>query len=161
MSPRLNTDLVRTFAVRAYFISLYFALLQNFFNHIDHRPHSRLPWWGVFLGYGTFILVLRCLDTATTHKTLVLDPSGLTIKVRSLFGAVSSKWDYAIAELHNLRFVAYSKRASVRNEDLQNEIQVDKDYDTRSFFAGITEEEASALIARMMEIYPFPKYLPS
>jgi len=161
MSPPLNKELVKTFALRAYFLSLYFALLQYFFNHIDHRPHSTMPTWGEFLGLGTLILVLRCLDTATTRKALFLDPTGLTIKVRSLFGVVRTKREYALATLTNLRFVAYSRKKHVKNEDHQNEIQIDKNYSTRVFFVGISEEEATALIARMMDIYPFPKYLPS
>jgi len=46
-------------------------------------------------------------------------------------------------------------------ENHQNEVQFDKHYSPRSLSTGITEEEGNAFIARMMEVYPFPKNLPA
>jgi hypothetical protein len=40
-------------------------------------------------------------------------------------------------------------------------MQFDRNFATQYFAPGITEEDAAALIARMKEIYPFPKYPPS
>ncbi|MGB7267104.1 MAG: hypothetical protein WBC92_16430, partial [Terracidiphilus sp.] len=43
----------------------------------------------------------------------------------------------------------------------QSRVQLRTGNATRSFGAGIGEEEADALIARMMEVYPFPKPSPT
>jgi hypothetical protein len=41
------------------------------------------------------------------------------------------------------------------------ELQIDRDYRTRVLAVGVDQAEAEAVIARMMEVYPFPKYLPN
>jgi hypothetical protein len=64
----------------------------------------------------------------------------------------------ATSRLSGLRFVPSEYGISVGD---QSRVELRTDNATRSFGVGISEEEADALIAKMMEVYPFPEYLPT
>lgn len=65
---------------------------------------------------------------------------------------------YSTANLFDLRFVKAESGADIRNPYRLDEIQFDKNLEVQFIAPGITGEEAKALIERMNEIYPFPKY---
>jgi hypothetical protein len=65
------------------------------------------------------------------------------------------------AHLHDLRFAKSTRGADTLNGLRLNEIQFHYHLSTQYFATGITEKEADALIAKMMEVYSFPNYLPS
>jgi hypothetical protein len=92
------------------------------------------------------------------RTVLSLTPVRLTIDWRPRVWW-PEKRQFSTDVLHNLRFASKSGGFRVTNESGQNEMQLDEDRKTRSFALGISQDEASALIAKMMEVYPFPKYL--
>jgi hypothetical protein len=40
-------------------------------------------------------------------------------------------------------------------------LRIDRDYRTKVLAVRVNQVESDALVARMMEVYPFPKYLPT
>lgn len=94
---------------------------------------------------------------ALTSVRLVLDPSTLRLEYR----VIGIRWlclQTSTRLLHNPRFRGTSARIP-RFLGSRPELQIDRDYRTRTLAVGTTEEEATALIAKMMGVYPFPKYL--
>jgi hypothetical protein len=91
--------------------------------------------------------------------TLTLSPAMLTTQQR-VFGIAGKEREFSTNKLHNLRF-GWSSNLPKTNKDYPRELQIDEDYKTIVLASGIAEEEATAVIARMTEIYSFPKYLPS
>jgi hypothetical protein len=119
-------------------------------------------------GKGTFLWVyplallfgamLGDLVSMLANRTiLTLDAEMLKLDIRRWNRRRKQK-AFLTEHLHDLRFAKSMRGADIRNELHLNEIQFDKDFATQYFTPGITEEEATALITRMKEVYPFPKY---
>jgi hypothetical protein len=113
-------------------------------------PASFAPEW-----IGFCIGVLWFTMFFTTQQVLILNPAEMTVQVR-MFGIGLKKRTVATSRLHYLRFEpsGYGDFASIQD---MSRIQIDRDCKTRNFAFGITEQEADALIEKMMEVYKFPK----
>jgi hypothetical protein len=118
-------------------------------------PVSFIQFW-ILLGSGICLGVLWFTMIFTIKQVLTLNPAEMTIQVRTL-GIGVRKRTVATNRLHYLRFEPseYGDSASFNN---MSRIQIDRDGKTRNFAFGITEQEADALIEKMMEVYKFPKY---
>lgn len=105
--------------------------------------------FGSMLGRFTSMLAYRTI--------LTLDPTKLESEYSRWYWKRGGA-TYPTAHLHDLRFVKSTRGAETRNGLRLNEIQFDIGRATEYFATGITQEEATALIAKMMEVYPFPNY---
>jgi hypothetical protein len=63
---------------------------------------------------------------------------------------------FSTGQLHDLRFVRTTPGADIRNPYRLDEIQFEKDLLTEYMVPGITQEEADALIAKIMAVCSFP-----
>lgn len=150
--------------------SLYFILasLLDWWNPFNdsHRIPMR---WVMLISAALVYGVSECVRVSRSKTVLTLTPSHLAAdESRSPATGSREIRTFKTASLNHLRFVRYSPETKIRSLpgmpvriDLrQNEIQFDRDFITYAFGTGITQEEANALIARMMEIYPFPNSPP-
>jgi hypothetical protein len=93
------------------------------------------------------------------RTSLTLNPAEMKIEYRS-GGIKRATRVYATASISNLRLARYSSGENLHNHFRMNEIQYCANSRVESFASGITEMEAETLIARMMEVYPFPNSSP-
>jgi hypothetical protein len=115
-------------------------------------PRSFIPEW-----LGLSILVIW-IALFRTHKiVLTLTPTEMRVEKRALGLGLRTSTS-ATSRLSELQFIPSQYGVTV---DDQSRIQLRKDNKTRSFAMGIREDEADALIDKMMEIYSFPKFLPT
>ncbi len=115
-------------------------------------PRSFTPEW---IGLALFVFWIALFRT---HKSvLTLTSAEMRVEKRTL-GLRLRTGVSATTQLSDLRFVP--SQYGISAED-QSRIQFRAGNKTRSFGIGIGEEEADALIARMMEVYPFPKPSPT
>jgi hypothetical protein len=113
-------------------------------------PRSFISEW---IGLALFVFWIALFRT---HKSvLTLTPAEMRVEKRAL-GFGLRKAISAASQLSDLRFVPSQYGLSVED---QSRVQYRMDNRTRSFGVGIGEDEADALIAKMMGVYPFPKYL--
>lgn len=117
-------------------------------------PASFVQFW-VVLGICLILSVLWFSMIFTTQQVLTLNPAEMTFQVRML-GIGVRKRTYATSRLHCLRF-GPSEYGNYLTMDMMSRIQIDRDGKTRNFAFGITEQEADALIEKMMEVYKFPE----
>jgi hypothetical protein len=119
--------------------------LREFLNVADLIPFFILGWavW-VFL----------------TSTRLSLDPDQLTMEY-CVFGFRWLSRESPTRLLHNPRFTQQRYAGLQVLGSKWTALQIDSDYSTRNLAIRVTETEAGTLIAKMMEVYPFPKYLPS
>jgi len=118
---------------------------------------ASLLW--ISLGYCAGLVVVRIVPLLFGETIVKLSPAQITIVRNSRI----RHWKQIAptGNLHRMRFVEQSGQIPIQNEIGQNEIQFREANSTRFFGAGVTREEASALIAKMMEVYPFPTHLPT
>jgi hypothetical protein len=114
-------------------------------------PRSFAPVW-----IGLCLVVLWFTMIFTTQQILTLNPGEIVIQVR-IFGIGVKKRAFATSRLQCLRFVPSEYGDLISMNDMSR-IQIDRDFKTRNFAFGITEQEADTLIQKMMEVYKFPKY---
>jgi hypothetical protein len=108
-------------------------------------------WVGLSLG------VIQMTIFFTAKHVLTLSPVEMAIQSRTL-GIGVKKRSYATSRLRNLRFVASEYYDLVSTElNTMSRIELDRDGKTRKLAFGITEQEAHALIEKMMEVYDFSK----
>jgi hypothetical protein len=133
--------------------NLLFTLFFLIVMYISSREPFR--WWGILIFF--VLLVAGDISRELLGKTiLTLDSASLKIDWK-IFGVKQTSSKFANERLHDLRFVVSAPSADIRNDFRLNEIQFIEYFATHSFAAGISEEEATALIARMMEVYKFPE----
>ena len=114
-------------------------------------PRSFIPEWVGLALFAFWIALFR------THKSvLTLTPAEMRVEKRAL-GLGLRTTISAVSQLSDLRFVPSEYGLSVED---QSRVQFRTDNATRSFGVGIGEE-ADTLIAKMMQVYPFPKHLPT
>jgi hypothetical protein len=143
---------------------LYPGLLLLMFPHFTYEvfwkightaatePRSFIPEW-----IGLALLVIWIALFRTHECVLTLTPAEMRVENRALGLGLRTSTS-GTSQLSDLRFIPSQYGISV--DDLSR-IQLERNNRTRSFGLGIAEEEADALIAKMMEIYPFPKNLPA
>lgn len=127
---------------------------------IVDRHAQRYFWWGNPLALLFGSMLGDVISTMVNRTILTLDAKTLKLEFHR-WNRRRKQREFLTEHLHDLRFAKSTPRADIRNELRLNEIQFDRNFATQSFAPGITEDEATALIARMNEIYRFPKYPPS
>jgi hypothetical protein len=88
--------------------------------------------------------------------TLTLTPTEMTLH-KGFFQVIRNKRTFTNNRLHNLCYCKSREKKTAEREEVKNCLLCDVEDKTISIMSGITEEEANALIAKMMEIYRFPK----
>jgi hypothetical protein len=142
--------------------SLYPGLMLLIFPHFTYQvfwksghtaatePRSFIPEW-----IGLALLVIW-VGLFRTHKSvLTLTQAEMRVEKYAL-GLRLRTSTSETSQLSDLRFIPSQYGMSV--DDLSR-IQLRRNNKARSFGLGIGEEEADALIAKMMDVYPFPKNL--
>jgi hypothetical protein len=124
--------------------------------HLLDRHGHITRWWDIPLALLLGSMLGSLTSILANRTILTLDSAKLELE--------SLRWNwrrgheiYPTTRLHDLRFVKPARGADTRNGLRLNEIQFNEDLVTQYFATGITEAEASALIAKMMQVYPFPK----
>jgi hypothetical protein len=124
------------------------------------RHDHRIFWWGYSLALFVGAMLGDFISMLANRTILTLDAEKLKLEFLRWNSRRKQKV-FLTEHLHDLRFAKSTRRADIRNALRLNEMQFDRNFATQYFAPGITEEDAAALIARMKEIYPFPKYPPS
>jgi hypothetical protein len=114
-------------------------------------PTSFAPEW-----FGLCLVVLWFMMIFTAQQIFTLNPTEMEFQT-CIFGIGVKKDIYATSRLQCLRFVS-SEYGDWVSMNKMSKIQIDRDFKTRNFAFGITEQEADTLIKKMMEVYKFPKY---
>jgi hypothetical protein len=123
--------------------------------------HDKSIFWWVYPLALLFGAMLGDFISMLANRTIItLDAKKLKLEFRR-WNRRRKHLAFLTEHLHDLRFARSSRGVDIRNELRLNEMQFDKDFATQYFAPGITEEEATALISRMKEVYSFPKYPPS
>jgi hypothetical protein len=117
-------------------------------------PVSFVQFW-IVLGIGLCLGILWFTMIFNIKNILTLNSVEITIQAH-IFGIEVKKRTYATNRLHCLRFKPSEYGELISMNDMSR-IQIDRDCKTRNFAFGITEQEADALIEKMMEIYKFPQ----
>jgi hypothetical protein len=134
------------------FTLLLFFLIEPFFRF----KHEASIGWEGYLVISFAWLSLWFVLMLTGKTILTLGPSAMTVQHRP-FRFKPSSIKFPPGQLNHLRFVVASNREEIRNEFGQSEIQIDREFRTHHFAEGITEQEADALIEKMMEVYDFSR----
>jgi hypothetical protein len=143
------------------FDDFFAVLLVLFFNFVfgifDSRSPFRLHYLYFLVPELLFLLgAVSLVKLYTARTTLIFDRNGLNIRSSDLGIWHGAPRKYSTERIYNLRFVRFTPDADIRNGLHMDEMQFDQLFLTHAFGAGIDEQEASALIQRMMEVYPIP-----
>ncbi len=135
------------------------AILRGLGFHSYLHSEAVHNLYRVSLGYCAGLILARMVPRLFGKTTVMLSPAQITIEWNMRLRC--SKEAFATATLHSFRFVERSGEVPVQNKIGQNEVQFGQSHWIRRIGEGVTREEAEALIAKLTEVYPFPRYLPS
>jgi len=113
--------------------------------------------WGVALLFVPLYAAGGIWDILARKTILTLSPYEMTIN-QAFFQKDWSKRTYATRRLHNLLYCKSRPEPTAERRTIKNSLLCDVEYKTIGLFDDITEEEADILIAKMTEVYPFPKF---
>lgn len=106
-----------------------------------------------------FVYFLGWLARTTTGETVVtLHPP--TVRIQTLVcGIVVSTRTFNTAQIHRIHFVPHTKVLTQRTTVNPNSSYISFEAKNRrqSFARGVTENEARALIDKMLQVYQFPR----
>jgi hypothetical protein len=111
----------------------------------------------VSLGCCAGLILARIVPRLFGKTVVTLSPSQFVIEWNPRIRSATEVFPTAI--LHSFRFVERSSDVLVQNKIGQNEVQFRDTHWTHDLGTGVTRAEAEALIAKMMEVYPFPQHL--
>ena len=115
------------------------------------EPRSWIPDW---IGLSFFVFWIALFRT---HRSvLTLTPAEMRVEKRLLGFGFRTKC-FVPSQLSDLRFVPSQYSISIEDQSC---VQFRVGKGIRSFGVGIGEEEADALIAKMLEVYSFPQCPP-
>jgi hypothetical protein len=134
----------------------YWHLLSS--NRLDSSQYKFEVVAVAIYVFGFFFFLGWLAWTVTGETHVILDASRLTVQKRAL-GIELSTQTHQNGDIRNIRFVRPKQFWALRadTDPSTSKIQFVTDHGFHSFGKGIGESEASVLIERMMEIYPFPK----
>jgi hypothetical protein len=119
------------------------------------RRHGH--FWMLPLCVSLGLLLGSALNIYFVDRKLRMSSRLLEIEVRDRpFN--SKQYSYDIKIMYNLRFASRDTDSEPMNRDRKGELRFDLGGRSDYCFVGITQLEAEALIAKMMEVYAFPKY---
>ena len=133
------------------------AFFFSFLTLLD-RLRGLPVYWGVALLFVPVYAASGIWEILARRTVLVLSPDEMTIN-QAFLQKDWSKRTYATRRLHNLLYCKSRPQPTAERRTIKNSLLCDVELQTIGLFDGITEEEADALIAKMTEVYPFPKYL--
>jgi hypothetical protein len=139
------------------FLAAIFLVADFLARHRHTAGWWSARWWADPLSLLIGTMLGRLLSILANRTILTLDPTKLELEFRR-WNWKRGRETYLTTHLHDLRFAKSTRGAETQNGLRLNEIQFDDYLATQYFATGITQEEATALIAKMMEVYPFPKY---
>lgn len=155
---RLNWETLRRLLVRTCLLSSIFVAIDYCCARWPHATTTVLPngyWWREFLSVGIGVFIVAVIPRLFGRTLVTVSPSNLTIQWKSRIWLRSKKEVYSTGDVHSLRFVEKSGKHRIQNEHGQSEIQFREDYRPLYFGTGVTSDEAQALIAKMIKVYPF------
>jgi hypothetical protein len=126
---------------------------------VDHF-HGRPAQWGLVLLFAPLYAATGIWEIMARKTELTLNPREMSIN-QAFFQKDWSKRTYATLRLHHLLYCKSRPEPTAERRAIENSVLCDVEFQTIGLFDGITEEEADALIAKMIEVYPFPKDLPA
>lgn len=160
---RLDGYAIRHILLRDGIFIVVYYLLMSLFDILKHgysaQHYSFQVWFAEFLACA-IVLFGFCLLLWLTNRTIVTLTSQMMIIEWRYAGFHKKTRKYLTKRLYAFRCECPGPGKYIVNEIGQSEIQFEEDLRTQSFAPGITDDEASALIARMNEVYRFPKDAP-
>jgi hypothetical protein len=136
---------------------LFFVyLIVSFENLISDGFHKNLIYWWFFPTFAPLYVALWIWKLLERRTILTLTPGEMTLN-RGIRETSRNTRVFANGRLHNLCYCASRNAPTAEREEVKNCLLLDVEYRTISIMSGITEEEATILIGKMMEVYKFPK----
>jgi len=144
-----------------YFGLLLCVFIWGILARILGTSHAYRPSYFLALVLFPFYIYMgfAAIRSRLERVTLTLNPARLSVRT-TVFGIAGSTHLPSARMLHNPR-LGRSGQIAGYTKQIADQLQIDRDYRTIVLANGVTKEEATALIAKMMEVYPFPKYLPT
>ncbi|MGO9339697.1 MAG: hypothetical protein ACLPY1_19530 [Terracidiphilus sp.] len=106
-----------------------------------------------------FLYFVCWLAWTTTGKTVVtLNPP--KVKIQScVFGVPLVSRTFHTSEIHRMRFIPHKRLITQKSvvDPNSSRIRFEANNRSESFAKGVTEEEARALIDKMLQVYEFPR----
>jgi hypothetical protein len=111
------------------------------------------------LGYCAGLVLVRMIPRLFGETIVTLTPAQIMI----VWNIRIRHWTQTAptVNLQSIDFIERSGKMPIQNKIGQNEIQLRGTNSILSFGEGVTREEASALIAKMMEFDPYLRHLPT
>lgn len=132
-------------------------LLLIIYVAVSFRHGFRGPWW--FFPTFAPLYVAGGIWKLTMRRTiLTLTPREMTLNKGRKETSRNTR-TFANGRLHNLRFCASRRERTAEYQDVKDSILCDVEGRTIAIMSGISKEEATTLIERMMAIYRFPNTL--
>jgi hypothetical protein len=134
---------------------------EDLFRWAMEAAHVSEPHWDRSATLLLIPLLILCwfLWIILTSTRLTLSADLLAIEYH-VFGIHWLSWRCPTSLLHNPRYYRKSPGAPSFWSG-PPELRIDRDYRTKVLAVRVNQDESDALVARMMEVYPFPKYLPT
>jgi hypothetical protein len=142
------------------FLLLIIFLALSFSHSLHESSHHALTNWWFLPTFAPIYVASGILQLWMRRRILTLTPNEMTLN-RGIWEAKRNTRVFANRRLHNLRYCASRTQQTAEYESVKDSILCDVEGRTIALMSGISEEEATNLIYRMMEVYKFPKYLDS
>jgi hypothetical protein len=124
---------------------------------VSHGFHPTSTVVGVFtISFALLYAAPRIWQILARRTILTPTPAEMALNR----GTLECRWNrrvFANGRVHNLRYCESRKEPTAEREPVKNCLLCDLEGRTIAIMSGITGEEATILIERMMAIYKFPK----
>ncbi len=145
-------------------VTIWLVLAIIRYSHLLAEPHPEnlnfdLQMISIGLYVVGFIYFVCWLAWTMTGDTLVtLDPPEVKIEVR-VFGFALTSRSFQTSQIHRIRFIPHTRVATQQSVINPNSscIRFEVNKKSESFGNGVTEDEARAMIDKMLLVYEFPR----
>jgi hypothetical protein len=138
------------------FLLLVVYLVLSIETWIHHGLKETLKYWWFIPTFGPLYVAGGIWNLMVRRAILTLTPSEMTLN-RGIRETSRNTRVFANERLHNLRFCASRKEQTAEYQEVKDSILCDVEGRTIAIMSGISKEEATALIEKMMAIYKFPE----
>jgi hypothetical protein len=118
--------------------------------------HEAITHWWFLPTFAPLCVAGGIWNLMVRRAILTLTPSEMTLN-RGIRETSRNTRVFANERLHNLRFCASRKEQTAEYQEVKDSILCDVEGRTIAIMSGISKEEATALIEKMMAIYKFPE----
>jgi hypothetical protein len=145
-------------------VAIWLGLATIRYWHLLAGPHPedlnfnlQMIAIGIYV-FGFIYFVCWLAWTMTGENVVILNPPEVKIESR-VFGVPLASRTFQASQIHRIRFIPHKKVATQRSVINPNSscIRFEVDKRSESFAKGVTEDEARALIDKMLLIYEFPR----